>query len=114
MFYCFEKVVEGHTVTLEVSSGKELTLYVNNSVAPLWEADARLKLQLALAARQLWREALRQLPAGVYKCWATSPARRTLYTSAGWKPSPIQKGELVYYHQIPPVPTGGLTRGCRQ
>ena len=108
-----EKIIQGHTVTLVINSRRVATLYVDDCVAPLQGGDARLKLQLALAARQLWKEIVRQLPAGVYKCWPTSESRRKVYISAGWRPSPLEEGGLVYYHQIPPVPTGGLTRGCR-
>ena len=103
----FVKSIQGHTVTLEVSEqSKGVVLYVDDSVDRVDGVDPALRLRLALAARQLWREALSQLPRGVYWCYPSSENRRRVYISAGWKPhpSPYVKGELVFYHGVPPLP----------
>jgi len=106
----FTKHVDGHTVTIEVGPiSKGVVLYVDDSVDPdPSQKDASLKLKLALAARRLWQEALPQLEAGVYWCYPTTPSRRRVYIAAGWRPSPLAEGELVYFHKIPPLPEGWM------
>ena len=102
-----QKVIGGHTVTLEISPiSRGVVLYVDDSVDKIDGADPALRLRLALAARQLWREALRQLAPGVYWCYPTTKSRRKVYLSAGWRPhpSPYVEGELVFYHGVPPLP----------
>ena len=108
-------IVENHTVTIKVTYGKEVLLFVDGSVAPIDEDD-KTKLRLALAAKRLWKKNLQYLQPGVYKCRPTTESRRKLYISAGWKPAPLGRGMtggLIYYHKVPALPTGGLTRGCR-
>jgi hypothetical protein len=108
-------VVEGHTVTLKVTYDNEVLLFVDGSVGTIDE-DPKVKLRLALAAKRLWKKTLKYLQPGVYKCQPTSLSRWKVYVSAGWRPMPLGRGAiggLIYFHKVPPIPTGGLTRGYR-
>jgi len=99
-------------VVLQITSHKEVIIGVDWRVDPIAEENKKVRLRLALTARRMWQEALRELPPGVYTCIPTSASRRRLYVNAGWRPHPTRWGHLAYYHLVPPLPAGGLTRGA--
>ena len=96
-----EKTIEGHTVTLEVNSQGSVLLLINGEFHSQVETDPQLRVRLALAARQLWREALNELQPGVYMCLPLGYIRRKLFMSVGWEPHPKTPGVLVFYHSPP-------------
>ena len=104
-----EEIVQGHFVTLEVSDDRYVIVFVDEWILEV-ESDRLTRLRIALAARRLWEQALQVLPAGAYYCWPTSQNRKRLYLAAGWKPTPLplKRGELIFYHRIPPLPEGWM------
>ena len=102
--------VKGHKVTLEVNNRRSVIILVDDWVGKIDDTDKHKRLKLALAARRLWQSALGVLPPGVYSCTPSSKSRRKLYLAAGWRSTPLprDKGDLVYYHQIPPLPEGWM------
>jgi len=104
--------VGSHVVTLKVTYDKEVLILIDGSVKAVDETS-NTKLRLALAAKRLWQKTLKHLQPGVYKCCPTSVGRRKLYLSAGWRPAGANTWKLVYFHRVPAVPMGGLTRGYR-
>jgi len=99
--------VEGHLVTLGVE-GFGVVIWVDWGVEKI-NAPNATKVRIALAARRLWQRALVVLPPGVYHCHPLCEGRKKVYLAAGWRPSPVGRGdELVYYHLIPPLPEGWM------
>jgi len=96
--YYKEIKVEGHKVALKIGDDAYVTILVDGLYSKVY-ADPEIKLAIAMAARRLWKEALAVLPPGEYYCYPTCDERRRLYITAGWKPSPTDEWELVFYNK---------------
>jgi len=105
--FVLEDELDYQRVTIEVTRRQEVLVLVNGwavpDAKPNRNFNRKFRIRLALFIKRMWEDFLTVLPPGVYFCRPVDARRRRLFMTAGWIPNPLNPGELVFFHRVPPL-----------